>query len=64
MREPSDNNLKRVIDLCVKITSDPRFEEDRTCRANINYTNIWVEYAGLVKDPKSVYEYMVSRGIG
>jgi hypothetical protein len=46
------------------ITKDSRFIENETVRKLGNYLVIWIEYAGMVRDAKSVYEYMQAKGIG
>ncbi len=46
------------------ITRDPRFIENESVRKLGNYLVIWVEYAGMVRDAKLVYQYMQARGIG
>ena len=46
------------------ITKDSRFIENESVRKLGNYLVIWVEYAGMVRDAKCVYEYMQARGIG
>ncbi len=53
-----------LIEKLEAITRDPRFIENESVRKLGNYLVIWVEYAGMVRDAKLVYQYMQARGIG
>ena len=57
---PSSSMLEKL----EAITKDSRFIENESVRKLGNYLVIWIEYAGMVRDAKCVYEYMQARGIG
>jgi hypothetical protein len=57
---PSSSMLEKL----EAITKDSRFIENEGVRKLGAYLVIWIEYAGMVKDAKCVYEYMQARGIG
>ena len=46
------------------ITKDTRFHECEAVRSLNNYLVMWIEFAGLVRDAKVVYEFMRTKGIG
>ncbi len=46
------------------ITKDTRFHECEAVRSLNNYLVMWIEFAGLVRDAKVVYEFMRIKGIG
>ena len=53
-----------MFDKLESITRDPRFIESEVVKKLTNYVIVWVEYAGLVQDSKTVYEYMGTKGVG